>query len=157
MQGIESFEVPESVLTAVCEQLWRQRITREEDVTYKRVRDVLKALRLRRMYEHCTQITCRITNRPLPKLSARTQEMTKLMFRACQEPFARHCSTIAPSRKNFVSYSYVLYQFLVLLGESDDILDAFQLLKGRDKRARMNDVFALICRDLDWEFIPCTV
>lgn len=187
IQGCETYEVPQSVLDQVCGELHRQRV-REEDITFRRVREVLKTLRLRRQYEHTTQITCRLTNRPFPKLSNRTMEMSaipfffvcvfcecfglvsvvtvtfvarfcgrcKLMFRACQAPFARAAATVCQGRKNFMSYSYILYQFLYILGESDAILDAFTLLKGRDKRARMDEVFSIIAKELDWSFRPTT-
>ena len=125
------------MLDQVCAELWKQRITDPNLITFKKVREVLKQLKLRKQYEHTTQITCKITGRPLPKLSTRTQELAKLMFRAAQEPFARHAGAIAPNRRNFLSYSYILYQFLILLGESNDILDCFVLLKGKDKRQRM--------------------
>lgn len=153
IQGTETYEVPDDVLRAVCGELFRQRVA-EADVTYKKVREVLKVLKLRKQYEHTTQITCRITNRPLPRLSTRTQEMCRLMFRACQEPFSRHAGMVCQGRKNFMSYSYILYQFLFILGESQEILEAFTLLKGRDKRQRMDEVFALIAADLDWDFCP---
>jgi hypothetical protein len=155
IQGTETYEVPEEVLKQVCEELFRQRIN-EGDITFKKVREVLKVLKLRKQYEHTTQITCRITNRPLPRLSTRTQEMCRLMFRACQEPFSRHASMVCKGRKNFMSYSYILFQFLYILGEPQDILEAFTLLKGRDKRQRMDEVFALIAADLDWDFSPTT-
>lgn len=155
IQGTETYEVPEEILKQVCEELYRQRID-ERDITYKKIREVLKVLKLRKQYEHTTQITCRITGRPFPRLSTRTQEMCRLMFRACQEPFARHANMVCQGRKNFMSYSYILYQFLYILGESQDILEAFTLLKGRDKRQRMDEVFALIAKDLDWDFCPTT-
>ena len=153
IQGTETYEVPTEVLQQVCQELYSQRVE-EKDITYKKVREVLKILKLRKQYEHTTQITCRITNRPLPQLSARTQEMCRLMFRACQEPFSRHAASICQGRKNFMSYSFILYQFLYILGESQDILEAFTLLKGRDKRQRMDEVFALIAADLDWDYCP---
>lgn len=155
IQGTETYEVPEEVLAQVCEELFRQRID-ERDITFKKVREVLKVLKLRKQYEHTTQITCRITNRPLPRLTTRTQEMCRLMFRACQEPFSRHANMVCQGRKNFMSYSYILFQFLYILGEPRDILEAFTLLKGRDKRQRMDEVFALIAADLDWDFCPTT-
>lgn len=155
IQGTETYEVPEEVLKQVCEELFRQRVD-ESDITFKKVREVLKVLKLRKQYEHTTQITCRITNRPLPRLTMRTQEMCRLMFRACQEPFSRHANMVCQGRKNFMSYSYILFQFLYILGESQDILEAFTLLKGRDKRQRMDEVFALIAADLDWDFCPTT-
>lgn len=150
IMGMETFEVPQHILTQVCDELWRQRVISPSDITFRRVREVLKTLRLRRYYEHSTQITCRITGRPPPVLSTQTQEMTRLMFRACQGPFLKICPK---SRKNFLSYSYILYKFLELLGETE-ILEAFTLLKGRDKRAKMDDLFSKLCRELDWEFIP---
>lgn len=153
MQGIETYEVPDEVIQQVCEELYRQRVPDAAAITFKKVREVLKTLKMRKQYEHCTQITCRITGRPRPRLSPRTQEMTKLMFRACQEPFARHVGTLG-NRRNFLSYSYTLYQILVLLGEDERILDAFTLLKGKDKRQKMDEIWQLICKDLDWEMIP---
>lgn len=155
IQGTETYEVPEEVLKQVCEELFRQRIDVSE-ITFKKVREVLKVLKLRKQYEHTTQITCRITNRPLPRLAMRTQEMCRLMFRACQEPFSRHANMVCQGRKNFMSYSYILFQFLYILGEPQDILEAFTLLKGRDKRQRMDEVFALIAADLDWDFCSTT-
>ena len=38
------------------------------------------------------------------------------------------------------SYAYCLYKFFQLLGY-DDFLDAFTLLKGRDKLAKQDDIF----------------
>lgn len=156
VQGIEAFEISQDVIAQVCEELWRQRVTDPNLITYKKVREVLKVLRLRRIYEHTTKLTCILTGRPLPKLSARTAEMTKLMFKAAQAPFERHAQELLPSRRNFLSYSYILFQFLVLLGESREVLDTFTLLKGKEKRQRMDDLFQLICRANDWEFVPTT-
>ena len=51
---------------------------------------------------------------PAPKLSPYLEDKLKLMFSEIQEPFEKHCP---PTRKNFLSYSYVLYKFCELLGE----------------------------------------
>ena len=53
IQGTETYEVPEEVLRQVCEELFRQRID-ERDITYKKIREVLKVLKLRKQYEHTT-------------------------------------------------------------------------------------------------------
>ena len=43
------------------------------------------------------------------------EEKLKLMFREIQAPFTKHCPK---ERKNFLSYAYVLYKFLEILGEN---------------------------------------
>jgi len=56
-------------------------------------------------------------------------------------------------RKNFLSYSYVLHKFCQLL-ELDHLLKHFPLLKSREKLHQQDKIWKLICRDLQWEYIP---
>lgn len=72
-----------------------------------------------------------------------------MMFRDVQEPFNIHCPE---SRKNFLSYSYVLYKFCELLGE-DDFLPCFPLLKSKEKLYQQDVIWKKICNELKWEFI----
>ena len=58
-----------------------------------------------------------------------------------------------PSRKNFLSYAYVLHKFCELL-EFDDLLEYFPLLKSREKLHQQDIIWKKICRDLKWQFIP---
>lgn len=150
VQAKENFEIPQSTMDAVMNELYRQRITDTKDITPKRVREILKSLRLRKAYEHVAQITCRLTgNKPL-RVPAEAEEMCRLMFIAVQPAFEKHCPK---DRKNFLSYSYCLFKFFQLLGY-DDFLDSFTLLKGRDKLQRQDEIFKLICEELDWDFVP---
>ena len=57
------------------------------------------------------------------------------------------------NRKNFLSYSYVLHKFCELL-EYDNLLPHFPLLKSREKLQQQDNIWKLICKDLNWEFIP---
>lgn len=151
-QAKETLEIGEDVLEMVMTELQRQRFTDPATITPKKVREVLKHLRLRKTYEHTAQICERITGIPAPKLSASTEEMCRLMFKATQPSFERHCP---PERKNFLSYSYCLYKFLQQLGH-DSLLENFTLLKGRDKLLKQDEIFMKICEDLDWTFYPST-
>ena len=54
-----------------------------------------------------------------------------------------------------MSYAYVLFRICQLLG-FDDILPSMTLLKGKTKLAKQDEIFALCCKDLDWEWIPST-
>ena len=74
----------------------------------------------------------------------------RLMFSEIQQPFEKHCPT---ERKNFLSYSYVLYKFCELLGE-DDFLPCFPLLKSKEKLKQQDKIWKNITIELKWEYIP---
>ena len=57
------------------------------------------------------------------------EEKLCIMFRDIQAPFLKHCPK---DRKNFLSYSYVLYKFFQILG-LNEYLKYFPLLKSREK------------------------
>tara|TARA_B110000046_G_scaffold165333_1_gene181571 strand:+ start:882 stop:2075 length:1194 start_codon:yes stop_codon:yes gene_type:complete len=149
VQAKENFEIPQGMIDAVMNELYRQRITDTRDITPKRVREVLKKLKLRKAYEHVAQITCRLTGSKPLRVPPEAEEMCRLMFIAVQPAFEKHCPK---DRKNFLSYSYCLFKFFQLLGY-DEFLDSFTLLKGRDKLLRQDEIFKKICEELDWEFI----
>jgi hypothetical protein len=148
VQGKESMSVPDSVCTRVRELIVKRNIPME-DVNNKVTRDILKALKMNKMYDHITQITHKVTGRKPPHLSIEIEEKCRLMFIAIQRPFEVHCP---PERKNFLSYPYCLFKFLELLG-CTEILDSFILLKGKDKLRKQDLIFKKICETLDWEFI----
>ena len=150
VQAKENFEISQDILDAVMKELHRQRVHDVQDITPKKVREVLKILKLRKAYEHVAQITSKLTgSRPL-RVPPEAEEMCRLMFIAVQPAFEKHCPK---DRKNFLSYSYCLFKFFQLLGY-DEFLDSFTLLKGRDKLARQDEIFKKICEELDWDFVP---
>ena len=79
------------------------------------------------------------------------------MFQLIQESFVRNKPA---SRKNFLSYSYILHQFLRLLN-LDEFCKYFPLLKSDDKLRQQDEIFKKIVEDMkkidktvDWEFYP---
>ena len=150
VQAKENYEIPQDVLQSVMKELYRQRVASIDDITSKRVREVLKILKLRKAYEHVAQITAKLTGKSPPRVPAEVEEQCRLMFIAVQPVFEKHCPK---DRKNFLSYSYCLYKFFELLGY-EHLLDSFSLLKGRDKLAKQDEIFKKICQDLSWTFVP---
>jgi hypothetical protein len=71
------------------------------------------------------------------------------MFKEIQGPFLKHCPK---NRKNFLSYSYVLFKFCQLL-DKDEFLPHFSLLKSREKLHVQDQIWKKICVDVNWEFI----
>ena len=82
-------------------------------------------------------------------MNRETEEKLRHMFKEIQPSFQKHCPK---NRRNFLSYSYVLYKFCELL-ELDEFLASFPLLKNRDKLYQQSKVWQLICEDMCWEFI----
>ena len=149
-QGKENFEVPQEILNSVMEELYKQRITNVNDITQRKVREALKQLKLRKCYDHVCQITSRISGKKPLRISTDTEEKLKRMFMKMQPVFEKHAPK---SRKNFLSYSYVLYRCFQILG-LHHMLDGLTLLKGKEKLALQDEVFMKICQELGWEFVP---
>ena len=149
-QAKETTEIPQTVFDRVMEELYRQRISDLNEITTKKVREVLKDLKLRKYYEHVTQITCRLNGKRPPRMTPDQEEQCRLMFMAIQGPFEKNCP---PDRKNFLSYSYCLYKFCELMAY-DEFLPCFSLLKGRDKLFKQDMIFKRICEDLGWTWLP---
>jgi len=100
VQAKENFEIPQNTLQAVMEELHRQRVTDLNEITHKKVREVLKSLKMRKAYEHVAQITSKLTGKKPMRIPAEAEEMCRLMFIAVQPAFEKHCPK---DRKNFLS------------------------------------------------------
>jgi len=149
-QGKEATRVSDSVINQVMAELYAQRIRCVESITQSKVREVLKHLRLRKAYDNVAQITSRITGVPAPSISPMMEDRCRTMFAAIQPSFDKHCPS---TRKNFLSYNYVLFRFYHLLGLTH-MLSGFALLKGKDKLAMADAIFKSICREHNWPFTP---
>ena len=149
-QAKESTTVPDEVIQQLRLEFKKQKIKGSNEITHLKVRALLKKLSLNKYYEHAPYITT-ILNGVKPKTMPQAlEDRLRLMFTQIQKPFEKHCPT---DRKNFLSYSFVLYKFCELLGE-DDYLPCFPLLKSKEKLYRQDQIWRLICNELRWEAIP---
>jgi ribosomal protein L37AE/L43A len=152
VQAKETFAIPEDVLNRVMAVFAAQR-TPKTRITPTRVRDVLRSLRLRKTYEHVTQVWVRITGRSPPRISPHHEEQCRRMFVRMQGAFDR----FAPSnRKNFLSYNYVLFRFFHILG-LHHMLFTFSLLKSNSKLQAQDECFRPIAEEFSWTFVPVEV
>jgi hypothetical protein len=149
VQGKENTDIPEEVLQAVRAEFRKEGACKRGDVKASKVLGFLKKLKLNKYYEHKHAICNAISGVPAPKLAPELEEKLCTMFGKIQEPYKNHRPT---NRKNFLSYSYVLYQFCELLG-LDDYKQYFPLLKSGDKLYTHDNTWKLICAELGWEFI----
>ena len=152
LQARESTVIPEEILEAVRAEFKKARATTRADITPTTIKQHLKKLRLSKWYEHTHAICNALNGTPAPKLSPALETRLKTMFNEIQAPFDKWVKIVAPQRKNFLSYGYVLYKFCELLGE-DSLLQYFSLLKSQDKLYQMDAIWKRMCAELEWEFI----
>ena len=149
-QAQEMTNIPPEVIDQLRSELKKMKIKKLEDITHAKIRALLKKLRLNKYYEHVPYITNILNGIKPPNMPQELEETLRIMFKDIQRPFDDNCPT---ERKNFLSYSYVLYKFCELLGE-DDFLQYFPLLKSKEKLYQQDVIWKKICHDLKWEFIP---
>jgi len=152
LQARESTVIPEDILEAIRVECKKNRVTDTKDITPDIVKKFLKKLRLSKWYEH-THAICHALGKPPPVLSPSLEARLKQMFQEIQAPFDKWKNIMVPQRKNFLSYSYVLYKFCELLGE-DHLLQHFSLLKSTEKLQQMDMIWKKICEELQWQYIP---
>jgi len=151
-QGTESTTIPVDVIEKLRYEFKKQRVNNLREITHPKVRALLKKLKLNKYYEHVPYIASILNGLTPPRMSQGLEEKLRLMFSRIQQPFEQHCPE---ERKNFLSYSYVLYKFCELLGK-DEFLPCFPLLKSKDKLRQQDMVWKKITNTLQWEFIPTT-
>jgi hypothetical protein len=148
-QGKEASNVPLEVIEHLRSEFKKQKIQTLSEITHAKVRSLLKNLRMNKYYENVPYITSVLNGFVPPRMSQGLEDKLRLMFIQIQLPFNKHCPS---DRKNFLSYSYVLYKFCELLGE-DQYLQYFPLLKSKEKLYKQDQIWSLICKELSWEYI----
>jgi hypothetical protein len=151
IQGKETTDIPDDVFENIVKELQIQRIYDSDykTITRIKIKEILKKLKINKYYEHVPYILNRITGNPNPHLSPELEDKLKQMFKEIQVPFLKYSPLI---RKNFLSYSYVIHKFIVLLNQTE-YLQYFPLLKSREKLHQQEQIWKKICEDLGWEFI----
>jgi predicted DNA-binding transcriptional regulator len=149
-QAQETTNIPPEVIEQLRNELKKIKVKTVDEITHARVRSLLKKLKLNKYYEHVPYITNILSGISPPKMPQELEERLRIMFKDIQKPFDKNCPS---ERKNFLSYSYVLYKFCELLSE-DSYLKYFPLLKSKEKLYQQDVIWKKICEVLHWEYIP---
>jgi len=148
-QAKESTEIPDDVMNEVICELRKRRIDNIASLTEQNIREILKKLGRNRYYEHAAHILSRLNGNPPPTITPEIEDKIRAMFQEVQAPYLMYCPD---ERRNFLSYSYIIYKFLELL-ELDEYKVHFPLLKSRDRLIQHDQIWKKICDFLQWEFI----
>jgi hypothetical protein len=149
VQGKETTDIPDEVFDRILLEIKKQKVENIANLTHAGVRKILKRIRIGKYYEHSVYILTRLNGITIPHLPPELEETFRNMFKQIQVPFSKHSPM---SRKNFLSYSFVLHKMSQLLGH-DQYLGNFPLLKSREKLQQQDQIWCKICKDLNWEFI----
>jgi hypothetical protein len=147
-QAKESTSVPPEVIEQLRSEFRKQKIKDLSEITHEKVKGLLKKLGRSKYYEHVPYIATILSGITPPTMPQKLEDKLRLMFHKIQAPFEKHKPG---NRKNFLSYSYVLYKFCELLGE-DEYLPCFPLLKSKEKLYIQDKIWKGICVELEWEF-----
>ena len=148
-QAKQSPEIPEEIYKDIIIELNKNRISDLSELNKKKMKLILKKLGYNSYYEHIHYIINKLSNLPPPKITRDMEKIFIKMFTKIEVPWELYKQ---PNRKNFLSYSYVLYKFCELL-ELDHLLDCFTLHKDPNKLMENDEIWRKICIYLNWEFI----
>jgi predicted nucleic-acid-binding Zn-ribbon protein len=148
-QAKESTNVPEEVLAKLRTEFKKQKIKDLSEITHEKVKALLKKLNYAKYYEHVPYIATILSGITPPTMPQELEDKLRLMFHAIQAPFEKHKPE---NRKNFLSYSFVLYKLCELLGH-DEYLPCFPLLKSKEKLYVQDQIWFKICDELRWQAI----
>ena len=121
----------------------------------KEIRKILREIGAAKYSENVQQIINTISGEPCKQFTGDQILVLKSMFANMQVPFDNAKNKIAPHRKNFLSYEYVIYKCCELR-EYDEMLSHFKLLKSKAKLGAQDSLWRHICEECRWQFIPST-
>lgn len=151
-QAKESTDIPQEVYDQILIQLKKERITSMSALKPSKLREILRGMGKSKYYEHIPHIINRLNGQNAPFMSREDEERLRHMFREIQPAFKRH---MPKGRRNFLSYSYVLYKFCELL-EMDEFLPCFSRLKNREKLIMQDRIWCKICAEMQWQYLKTT-
>ena len=148
-QAKETTQIPEDVVEAIRARIKKERITNIKQITYDKMREILRKLGFNKYFEHIQYINSLFGVKP-PIMNEELHETLCVLFIEIQKPWAIHCP---PNRTNFFNYTYTLYQLCTLLDQTQ-YLPYIPMMKDREKQLEQDMIWKLVCKDLDWGFFP---
>lgn len=148
-QAKETTQIPEEVIEQIKGRIKKERILDMKQITYDKMREILRKLGLNKYFEHIQYINSLFGVKP-PIMNEELHETLCVLFIEIQKPWAVHCPA---NRTNFFNYTYTLYQLCTLLDQTQ-YLPYIPMMKDREKQLEQDMIWKKVCGDLDWEFFP---
>ncbi len=151
-QATDDKDIPSYVVDRVRNELANSRIRDVSKIMPVKVKGILKKLDLTEYYACHVQITKLLGGDVPAPFSSLLKHNMRAMFSQTTDAFEEIKHRVDKKRVNMLSYPYVIYKLLEMLGESQ-YLKYLQLLKSSNKLYMQDKFWKEICTELGWEFI----
>jgi len=141
--------IPEEVIESVRQEVEKERLDKNK-MDADCVKGILKKLGYNKYYEHKYFILYKVSNIEPLSIPEHVLNVFTEIFLSTLEPFEKH-KHIIPGRRNYFSYSYILHQICRIQG-MEEYLIYFPLLKNREKLAMQDQLWKLVCADINLPF-----
>ena len=148
-QGKEGKVIPREVLDKIKSGIGHAK----GDIALVDVKQSLRRLKLNRLVENLPYIHNALTGTPLPYIRREVEDKMVRLFRQIDRVFYLTRHKVPFARTSFLNYYYVIYKLLESLGQSD-LLPRVPLLKTHIRLKQHDNLWRLICEELDWTFQP---
>lgn len=136
-QGKEGRDIPADVVQRVKDELEREPTT---------IKQALRKLKLTKYVENAFYLDFIINGKPLPYIPRLVEEKLIRYFKYVDRSFD---SLFGGKKQSFMSYYYVIYKLLELMGEHELMKDV-PLLKTKIRLTNHGKVWDMICDDCGW-------
>jgi hypothetical protein len=164
-QARETKFVTKEIMDNINLEIKKYNYTEEEkkNISNNHLLKILKKLGYNKHYKNLPYIRTKITGVYPPSFTKDEEELLKKMFKIIEQPFYRNKPK---KRKNFLSYSYILYKFCEKLkydAKKNNNLEKYirykkytkQLILLKTKNLREQDViWKKICLEINWDYYP---
>lgn len=148
IQGKENSPVTEEQLQRIRGEFDKMQLdhTDARVVTIDRLRAVLKAVRLPKLYSHVHSMRHTLTGHAPPQMSEQQEHAVMDMFKDVTRLYDIVQKRGSIQRSNMLSYSIVLSKILEALGY-DEFLASLRLLKHRERLVEQEFIWKAICAE----------
>lgn len=150
IQGLEVTKISKEIFDKLRNEIKKERIDDNKQITQKKVREYLKKLKLNKYYEHVPFITLQLDGEAPPIIPENVQNELRKLFVEISAPFITYCPKL---RRNFPRYTYIIYKSCEMIGYKV-LLPYLPLLKTRSRLIEMDKIWKKICETFNFTFIP---
>lgn len=147
-QAKENIVIPQEIYEQIITVFKKRRIKDFKTLTLSDVRNVLKMLKMNKYYEHVSFIYSKISGNAPPKLSYIEENKLKTLFKQVDKSFSKFCPK---DRSNFFNYNYLLHKLFKIMN-MEQYLEYFPLLKSKEKLMKQEEIWKMVCKDLNLEY-----
>ena len=147
-QGKEQTTVPRDVINRVVLRLHEYKYDLSK-IGYKEMKFVLRRLVLARYYEHVWQLLYIVTGRKPWQFTAQEEIEFQVVFDVLEQVYPLFKP---PESENFIFYWYFIKKTAQLLGQPEQVVDMFPLLKDPRKHQQKERIWKNMVEHVGWPY-----